>query len=47
MAVLYQECSMGHIKPNSDLLTYELNPSVKVFLYGKNKVMYASNTCNN
>lgn len=30
---------MGHIKPKSDLPTYEFNPSVKVFLYGENEAI--------
>lgn len=37
MHLLYWERRMGHIKPKSDLLTYEFNPSVKVFLYGENE----------
>lgn len=37
MHLLYWERRMGPIKPKSDLLTYEFNPSVKVFLCGENE----------
>ncbi|XP_009869007.1 PREDICTED: protein FAM73A [Apaloderma vittatum] len=34
---------MGHIKPESDLLTYGFNPSVKVFLCSENESVSATN----
>lgn len=39
MHLLYWERRMGHTEPKSDLLTYEFNPSVKVFLYSGNETI--------